>query len=73
MFLFISYTTSSLHFLLLIFFFFQIAKAKAESRIECLRNGDGNGTYIMVYCLGYFNREIVDSYIFIIKMNARLN
>lgn len=28
--------------------FFQIAKAKAESRIECLKNGDGNGNNVLL-------------------------
>lgn len=36
-------------FFIVYFLFFQIAKAKAESRIECLKNGDGNGTYIIFY------------------------
>jgi len=60
-------------FFIVYFFLFQIAKAKAESRIECLRNGDGNGTYITFYCLEGFNRGIIDFYIFLIKMNLRLN
>lgn len=60
-------------FFIVYFLLFQIAKSKAESRIECLRNGDGNGIYIMFYYLGSFNRGIIDFYIFIIKMNPRLN
>jgi hypothetical protein len=36
---------------------FQIAKAKAESRIECLKNGDGNGIHIF-YLKIYRNLDL---------------
>lgn len=58
-----------INFVVVYFLLFQIAKAKAESRIECLRNGDGNGTYNIFYSWGILTKGLLSftfflSYIF---------